>query len=242
MTAPLPRAARRRNRTLVNRYQRKARGSLITTLIEAGDRRLDSHPHAIIFRRAISEACGDPAALSCITCGAGLTNENPFGAFLVSCSAIRPTIASCSTVCLACWRQQHIEEIEHHAARVLRRIVPRGAFLGPLPERKSPLGVGAPCVARVGGLFFVRPRRRGATEPFDRARTRCPDARLDACRRWRPLHDVGDNLGNYASTNDPKPYAIPRALKRGVSGLRGSSGTFQRVSLSRHYTRLRARY
>ncbi|MCG2665318.1 hypothetical protein ACFPFP_00050 [Bradyrhizobium sp. GCM10023182] len=121
------RAVRRREAAEIGRYRRRAGRALDTTLIEAGAP-LDGHAHVDIFRKAVGEVYRRPSSVKCIICGCAFSSEQPFGAFLFSCGADRPTMASASAICVACWHDAPFCEIELAAVRILRRIVPNGVF------------------------------------------------------------------------------------------------------------------
>ncbi|MGY4506995.1 hypothetical protein [Bradyrhizobium sp. USDA 3650] len=130
MTAPLTaanRAVRRREAALIGKYRRHAGRELDTALVEAGAP-LDGHPHATVFRKAVAEVYRDPGALRCLVCASAFAHERPFRAFLLSCAAVEPAIAAASAICLFCWRDVPLSEIEAQAERVLRRVVPDGVF------------------------------------------------------------------------------------------------------------------
>lgn len=128
MIAIANRAVRRHEAAKIDRYRRRAGRALETALVEAGAP-LDGHPHACVFRKAIAELYRNPKSVRCFVCAEGFASGWTFGAFLLSCAAHRPTIASASAICLDCWRDKPFEEIEAEAARLLRRIVPGGAFV-----------------------------------------------------------------------------------------------------------------
>ncbi|OCK56777.1 hypothetical protein [Bradyrhizobium sp. LMTR 3] len=121
------RHARRHEAAKVSRFRRRSAYGLDTALVAAGVP-LDTHPHANIFKAALGDFVRGAGALSCICCEADFETALQPAAFLYSCSAVRPTAATVSAVCLPCWRDLPFAEIEGHAARVLSRFVPGGSF------------------------------------------------------------------------------------------------------------------
>lgn len=149
LRTPVPqsnRASRRAEAASAGRYRRKARDGLTTVLTEAGAS-LEGHLQETRLKRAIAAAHRDPRTLRCIVCAGGFTTEAPFAAFLLSYAIIKPSTASVSAICLECWRDRDITEIEAAAERVLSRVIPGGHFLDGFPERhdqqKDPLALEA---------------------------------------------------------------------------------------------------
>ncbi|MBA4034943.1 MAG: hypothetical protein C0480_10130 [Bradyrhizobium sp.] len=104
---------------------------LDTALIEVGTS-LVGHRHARVFADATGDACRSASGMKCMACAQTFTNMRPMAAVLLACSSVRPSFASSSGICLACWRPDDLSEIEIAATRVLRKVIPNGEF-EPLP-------------------------------------------------------------------------------------------------------------
>jgi hypothetical protein len=124
------RAVRRRESAKVSHFRRQSGLVLDTAMIAAGTL-LDGHGRAEVYRAAIANAYRNPGSLRCMLCARPFATERPFAAFLLSCSAVRPTIASASVICRSCWTDAPGTDVEAAAMRVLRRFVPDGDFLDP---------------------------------------------------------------------------------------------------------------
>jgi hypothetical protein len=120
-----------------NRHQRRAnvadfkravhRRHLVTHLVDAAEP-LDGHAvlkDALSFwqkNRVKRRPC-------CIGCRADLSDPDvEAGAYLFATSPGSPGVASVSALCCACWHDLPLDQIEHHALRVLRRLLPGGHF------------------------------------------------------------------------------------------------------------------
>jgi hypothetical protein len=106
---------------------------LTTHLIDADD--LHDMPHAAFFERAVADWRARRRS-QCICCKEVV--DDP-GAFLFAhpSGAAVPTSASVSAICRDCWRDLPMAEIEVAATRLLRKILPRGAFID-APKTEPP--------------------------------------------------------------------------------------------------------
>lgn len=132
----MTRAERRADASAKRRLGRQIAGAgLDTCLIPAGAS-LAGHRHERRFLDTITDLAQDPRGVVCIVCRSVITAAQPYGAFLLSCAAARPGIATASTICVRCWTPDDLGEIESAATRTLEQIIPGGRF-EPLPAHDT---------------------------------------------------------------------------------------------------------
>jgi hypothetical protein len=120
---------RHQRRANVADFKRRVSGRhLLTYLIDGDDAAsLDSLAvlkDAAAFWQA-NRASRKPC---CIVCKLSLASDETVGGFLFATSPGSPGIASVSALCVGCWHLP-LDQIEHHAARVLQNLLPGGHFL-----------------------------------------------------------------------------------------------------------------
>jgi hypothetical protein len=115
-------------RSEVARFKREvAHGDLLSYLIDASEP-LD---HAPLLKAAARYWFDGIMSRKpyCIACkSADFADGAEVGAFLFATPTVRPSSASVSAICAACWRDLPDDAIERAALAVHRRIVPRGRF------------------------------------------------------------------------------------------------------------------
>jgi hypothetical protein len=119
---------RHQRRASVADFKRRVSGNLLTYLIGSDDaaslNSLAVLKDAVAFWQA-NRASRKPC---CIACKLSLATDETVGAFLFATSPGSPGIASVSALCSTC-SHLPLDQIEHHAARVLQNLLPNGRFL-----------------------------------------------------------------------------------------------------------------
>jgi hypothetical protein len=126
MTSTGRAVGRRERRSEIARFKRVAERGAVSYLIEPTDPRLAGER---LLRNALNywRAGVSVRKPKCFACKAPFTSdgEEP-GAFLMVTAAVAPTSASVSALCVTCWRGLPDDELERHAARCLRPVLPNG--------------------------------------------------------------------------------------------------------------------
>jgi hypothetical protein len=119
-----------------NRFQRRkdialvrsevSRARLHTYMLPA-DAKLD----VPLLRNAVSWWLASVKARRpyCPACRANFADDARAGGVLLSTPAEAPTAASVTAFCTECLQDMPPDEVERHATRVLRRLIPEGRFL-----------------------------------------------------------------------------------------------------------------
>jgi hypothetical protein len=115
----------RRKNTALMRAE-VAHASLLTWLVPADTPLADP-----LLRRAIKFWRGNIQARRpfCPACRANYADNAEVGAFLLAVPTSSPTAALVSAFCVDCVGEMPRDEVERHATRVLRHLIPDGRFL-----------------------------------------------------------------------------------------------------------------
>lgn len=99
---------------------------LQTALLDASE--IGRHPHAELLRKAAAHWRASSQSTTCFVCNGG--SPHP-AAHLFAWSGVAPRQAAVAGMCCDCWRENDQVAIDDGASRLLRRIMPAGAFLDP---------------------------------------------------------------------------------------------------------------
>jgi hypothetical protein len=123
------RAADKLRRADVARFRCEVGGSLDTYLVPTTD--VDLLAGKPLLARAGHHWASGIATKrpECIACGAEVAVDARPGAFLFATSQNAPNTVSTSAICETCWRDLSADQIEHHCARVLHKLMPEGRFV-----------------------------------------------------------------------------------------------------------------
>jgi hypothetical protein len=119
------RGNRRERRARHSRLARFGRGRRVITTALLRTSEIGQHPHADLFRRSAAywKASTSP---DCFLCNA--VTSYP-AAHLFGWTGSVPQKAAVAGLCCDCWRENDQDAIDVAASRLLRRIVPGGAFI-----------------------------------------------------------------------------------------------------------------
>ena len=114
-------------RAAVRDFRRKAAGLPLTTyLVRAGTPLRHAMLEDALTFWQVNRAARKPCCIACRTLFADAAALP--GAYLFATTPSQPGVASVSVFCDQCWRDLPDDRVEAHAQRVLRRLLPRGAF------------------------------------------------------------------------------------------------------------------
>lgn len=120
------RGNRRERRARRSRVARFGRGHRMLETALLGANEIGRHPHAELLRKAAAHWRASGQSTICFVCD----GASPYpAAHLFGWAGSAPQKAAVAGLCCDCWRENDQDAIDVAASRLLRRIVPGGAFI-----------------------------------------------------------------------------------------------------------------